>query len=66
MTGVDIEVGMGVIVNEPGPNDLWNHEFIGSIKAIREEDGEETIFTIEDADGDCFDMTADQFEPQED
>jgi hypothetical protein len=65
MNNVYLEVGMGVIVNEPGPNDLWNHEFIGSIKAIRE-DEDETIYTIEDADGDCFDMTDEQFEVQED
>lgn len=60
------QVGDSVIVNEPEPNDLWSHGFIGSIKAINAEDEDEVIYTIEDQDGDCFDMGADSFELQED
>ncbi len=53
------EVGDSVIVKSPKPNELWSNSFVGSIIAI--DSAEEELYTIEDEDGDCFDMERHRF-----
>ena len=52
-------VGMDVIVNDPGPNDLWNHEFSGHIVDVKrdiyqEEKSFADFAVVEDQDGNTF------------
>jgi hypothetical protein len=48
---MDFEIGDEVIVDDPRPNDLWNHSFSGTVKAFRY-----GCIVVEDQDGDCWDV----------
>jgi len=45
--------GTGVVVFDPDENDMWNQEFQGTVKAVKEP---WKLYTIEDQDGICFDV----------
>jgi hypothetical protein len=45
--------GTKVIVDNPEEDDMWNQEFQGTVKAVKEP---WKLYTIEDQDGDCFDV----------
>jgi hypothetical protein len=53
----EFQVGDFVLVPDPNESDIHNHEFLGVIKLIRGE-----YATIEDGDGDCFDIELDRLE----
>jgi hypothetical protein len=55
-------VGTIVIVPSPNPNDSWNHSFEGTIKQIKNDTDETPYVTIEDQDGDCWDVNFDRLE----
>ena len=46
-----LQVGEFVLVPEPDDTDIHNHEFTGEVIAITN-----GIVTVEDGDGDCFDI----------
>ncbi len=45
--------GTKVRVEEPEGDDMWNNEFVGTVKAVKKP---WKLYTIEDQDGDCFDV----------
>lgn len=53
----EFAVGDSVLVPDPNKDDLHNHEFLGTIKVIKGE-----YATVEDMDGDCFDIELDRLE----
>jgi len=53
----DIKVGSFVLVPNPNETDIHNHEFLGVVVGIRGE-----YATVEDGDGDCFDIEIDRLE----
>jgi len=53
----EFAVGDFVLVPDPNESDIHNHEFLGTIKGIRGE-----YATVEDGDGDCFDIELDRLE----
>ena len=59
LESVSVSVGDSVIVKTPKPNEEWEHSFIGSIIAI--DSADDAVYTIEDEDGDCWDMERDRF-----
>jgi hypothetical protein len=61
MISQKFEIGDSVLAT-PKPDDIFSHEFQGTIKGFREGG----LITIEDQDGDCFDCDPDQIKPLED
>ena len=53
----EFQVGDFVLVPDPNDSDIHNHEFLGVIKLIKGE-----YATVEDGDGDCFDIELDRLE----
>ena len=53
----EFQVNDFVLVPEPNESDIHNHEFLGVIKVIKGE-----YATVEDMDGDCFDIELDRLE----
>ena len=53
----EFQVNDFVLVPDPNESDIHNHEFLGTIKAIKGE-----YATVEDGDGDCFDIELDRLE----
>ena len=53
----EFQVGDFVLVPDPNESDIHNHEFLGVIKLIKGE-----YATVEDGDGDCFDIELDRLE----
>jgi len=49
----DFEIGETVEVPDPNDSDIHNHSFVGTIVAF---DDEMEYATVEDMDGDCFDI----------
>jgi len=49
-----------VQVPEPNQSDIHNHEFVGTV--INLKGGAENLVTVEDGDGDCFDIEAERLE----
>lgn len=56
----NLKVGDSVKVAEPNADDLWNHSFKGTVKALHA-----SHVTVEDGDGDCFDVDYDQVEEKD-
>lgn len=55
-----MQIGDSVIVQDPRPNDLWNHSFVGSVVDIQDESG---VISVMDQDENVFDMDASQARP---
>jgi len=51
-----LKLGSSVCVPSPEPNDLWEHEFTGTVKDIKPHG----IITVVDQDDDCWDVEADR------
>ena len=51
------QVGSFVLVPDPNESDIHNHEFLGVVVSIRGE-----YATVEDGDGDCFDIEIERLE----
>lgn len=58
-----IKVNQTVIVPSPELWDLWNHSFTGLVVEIKTNAGEK-IATVEDGDGDCFDVEVNRLLPE--
>ena len=54
-----LQVGDFVLVPEPDNTDIHNHEFTGEVIAITN-----GIVTVEDGDGDCFDIEIERLKPE--
>lgn len=54
-----LQVGEFVLVPEPDDTDIHNHEFTGEVIAITN-----GIVTVEDGDGDCFDIEIERLKPE--
>ena len=54
-----LQVGEFVLVPEPNNTDIHNHEFTGEVIAITN-----GIVTVEDEDGDCFDIEIERLKPE--
>ena len=54
-----LQVGEFVLVPEPDDTDIHNHEFTGEVIAITN-----GIVTVEDEDGDCFDIEIERLKPE--
>ena len=54
-----LQVGDFVLVPEPDNTDIHNHEFTGEVIAITN-----GIVTVEDEDGDCFDIEIERLKPE--
>lgn len=52
-------IGQNVIVGEPKENDLHNHSFLGTVVGLKDKG---KIVSVEDQDGDVFDVDRDQVE----
>jgi hypothetical protein len=55
-------IGKTVTVSEPRENDLHNHSFQGTVVDIRDNG---LIVSVEDQDGDVFDLDLDQITVEE-
>ena len=53
-----LQVGDFVLVPEPDDTDIHNHEFTGEVISILN-----GIATVEDGDGDCFDIEIERLKP---
>lgn len=51
----DFDLGDEVVVPDPNDDDLHQHSFVGTIKDIKDD-----IATVEDGDGDCWDIEIDR------
>lgn len=56
----NFELGDLVLVPEPENDDIHTHNFIGTVQSI-----ENGVATVEDEDGDCFDIEVDRLEMYE-
>lgn len=54
--GIEIARNTSVLVPDPNDTDLHNHQFVGTVKGFRTDN----LVTVEDGDGDCFDIEADR------
>lgn len=55
--GKVLNLGDSVIVPDPDPDDMWNHEFTGSVKSFTPE-----YVVVEDCDGDSFCVESERLE----
>ncbi len=51
-----INIGDPVLVPQPNDSDLHNHEFLGTVISI------DKYVTVEDSEGDCFDIEPERLE----
>ena len=55
--GVEIDIGDEVEVPEPNSTDMYNNEFVGRVSDFRND-----MVTVEDQDGDCWDIEPERLE----
>lgn len=53
-------IGNDIIVPDPLSKDPWNHSFTGTIKALKTDSDGTRLATIEDQDGNCWDVEFDR------
>lgn len=61
LSSKQLPVGTDVIVPDATITDMWDHEFEGRIIAYKEQN----IVTVEDGEGDCFDVELERLEESE-
>lgn len=59
--GIEIELGMDVLVPEGNDTDIHTYEFLGAVDDFDEDNG---LVTVSDQDGDFFEIEAHRLEVQ--